>query len=141
MADFDLVLRGGNCVTAADMFVCDVGIRNGKIAALGDRLGAGKQEISIAGKWLLPGGIDSHCHIDQPLTDGAVMADDFSSGSHAAACGGTTTIIPFACQFKGQSLQAAIDDYHDTASENNKGSRVSIPGIPFGTKLNGAFSP
>ena len=64
---------------------------------------------------MLPGGVDAHCHFDQPMTDGSKMADDFYTGTLSAACGGTTTIIPFACQFKGQSLQAAVDDYHRRA--------------------------
>src|SRR5262249_27756145 len=62
-----------------------------------------------------PGGIDGHCHFDQPMSDGSRMADDFRTGTLSAACGGTTSIIPFACQFKGQSLQAAVDDYHRRA--------------------------
>ena len=57
-----------------------------------------------------------HCHLDQPMTDGSKMADDFYSGTLSAACGGTTTVMPFACQFKGQSLRAAVDDYRKCAA-------------------------
>jgi dihydropyrimidinase len=57
-------------------------------------------------------GIDSHVHFDQPSEDGSIMADDFLSGTVSAACGGTTTVIPFACQQKGRSLREAVDDYH-----------------------------
>jgi dihydropyrimidinase len=64
---------------------------------------------------VLPGGIDAHCHIDQPSSDGTVCADDFRSGTIAAACGGTTTILPFAVQAKGQSVRAAVEDYHARA--------------------------
>ncbi len=115
MADFDLVIRNAHCATAADVFDADIGIRDGKIAALGKALAPGREEIDAAGRWVLPGGIDGHCHFDQPMTDGSKMADDFLSGTRSAACGGTTTVIPFACQFKGQSLRAAVEDYHRRA--------------------------
>jgi dihydropyrimidinase len=115
MSDFDLVVRNAHVATAADVFDCDIGVTSGTIAALARGLPKGKQEIDAAGRWVLPGGVDGHCHFDQPMTDGSKMADDFHSGTLSAACGGTTTIIPFACQFKGQSLQAAVDDYHRRA--------------------------
>lgn len=112
---FDLVIRNARVATAADTMVCDLGIRDGLIAALGQALSAGHREIDAAGRLLLPGGIDAHCHLDQPMTDGSVMADDFTSGTLSAACGGTTTVIPFACQMKGQTLRAAVNDYHARA--------------------------
>jgi dihydropyrimidinase len=115
MTGFDLVIRNAHVATASDVFDCDIGIRGGRIAALAGSLPKGKQEIDAAGRWVLPGGVDGHCHLDQPMTDGSTMADDFYSGTLSAACGGTTTVIPFACQFKGQSLQAAVDDYHRRA--------------------------
>jgi dihydropyrimidinase len=115
MSDFDLVIRNARVATAADIFESDIGVKDGAIAALARRLPKGKQEIDAAGRWVLPGGIDGHCHFDQPMTDGSKMADDFYTGTLSAACGGTTTIIPFACQLKGQSLQAAVDDYHQRA--------------------------
>jgi dihydropyrimidinase len=65
---------------------------------------------------VLPGGVDGHCHLDQPMPAGMKMADDFASGTRSAACGGTTTVIPFAAQAKGQSLIAAVEDYHSRAS-------------------------
>src|SRR5690606_8373380 len=115
MNDFDLVIRNAHCATAADVFDADIGIKDGKIAALGQGLPAGREEIDAAGRWVLPGGIDGHCHLDQPMGDNSVMADDFLSGTRSAACGGTTTVLPFACQFKGQSLRDAVDDYHRRA--------------------------
>ncbi|HTO49577.1 MAG TPA: dihydropyrimidinase [Burkholderiales bacterium] len=115
MTDFDLVIRNARVATAADVFDSDIGVKNGTIAALARALPKGKQEIDAAGRWVLPGGIDGHCHFDQPMTDGSKMADDFHTGTLSAACGGTTTVIPFACQLKGQSLQAAVDDYHRRA--------------------------
>ena len=112
---FDLVVRNARVATAADVFACDIGIRDGRIVALAAGLPAGARDIDAAGRWVLPGGIDGHCHLDQPMSDGSKMADDFHTGTVSAACGGTTTIIPFACQIKGRSLQAAVDDYHRRA--------------------------
>jgi len=115
MSDFDLVIRNGTVATAADVSRCDIGVRDGKVAALAERL-SGAREIDAGGLLVLPGGVDAHCHFDQPTGDGSQMADDFRSGSIAAACGGTTTIIPFAAQAKGQSLRAAVEDYHGRAA-------------------------
>jgi dihydropyrimidinase len=109
------VIRGGTVATAADAFVADLGVRDGRIVAIGAALGRGRKELDAGGKWVLPGGIDAHCHIDQPTSDGTVCADDFRSGTIAAACGGTTTIVPFAVQAKGQSVRAAVQDYHERA--------------------------
>ena len=113
--ELDLVIRGGRIATAADVFDADIGIRGGRIVALGHDLGAASEEIDATGKLVLPGGVDAHCHFDQPSSDGSVMADDFDSGPRSAAFGGTTTVIPFACQQKGQTLRAAVDDYHRRA--------------------------
>jgi len=115
MQPFDTVIRNARVVTAADIFTSDIGIRDGRIAALGLDLPQGLREIDAAGRHVTPGGIDSHVHLDQPTGDGSVMADDFFSGTLSAACGGTTTVIPFACQQKGQTLRAAVDDYHRRA--------------------------
>jgi len=117
MADFDLVVKGGTAVTASDIFACDIGVRDGRIAALADRIDEAEAAsvIDATGKLVLPGGIEAHCHIDEPAFGGAVLADDFASGSIAAACGGTTTMIPFATQVPGQTLRAAVEDYHTRA--------------------------
>jgi dihydropyrimidinase len=115
-ARFDLVIRRADIATAADRFEADIGIIGGRIVALGAGLAAGAREIDAAGRLVTPGGVDGHCHLDQPTGDDTVMADDFASGTISAACGGTTTIVPFACQQKGQSLRAAIDDYHHRAA-------------------------
>jgi len=115
-ADFDLIIRNADVATAADRFHCDIGVLQGRIAALGLNLGAAAETIDATGLLVLPGGIDAHCHLDQPMPFGMRMADDFASGTRSAACGGTTTIIPFAAQAKGGSLQAAVDDYHERAA-------------------------
>lgn len=116
MADaLDLVIRNARVATASDTFDCDIGIRAGRIALLGEGLPAGRREIDAAGRTVTPGGVDAHCHLDQPMEGPAKMADDFLTGTRSAACGGTTTIIPFAAQIKGQSLEAAVVDYHGRA--------------------------
>lgn len=111
----DLVIRNAVVATASDTFDCDIGIRGGRIALLGHGLPGGEREIDAAGRTVTPGGVDAHCHLDQPMEGPAKMADDFVTGSRSAACGGTTTIIPFAAQMKGQSLRAAVTDYHGRA--------------------------
>ena len=115
-SEFDLVIRGGTVATAADTMRCDVGIVDGKIVALGERLAGARKEIDARGKLVLPGGVDAHCHLDQPMLPPMKMADDFESGTRSAACGGTTTVIPFAAQQKGHSLRAAVEDYHQRAA-------------------------
>jgi dihydropyrimidinase len=115
-AEFDLVIRGGTVATAADTMRCDLGIVEGKIVALGERLAMGRKEIDCTGKLVLPGGVDGHCHLDQPIPAPMKMADDFETGTRSAACGGTTTVIPFAAQQKGHSLREAVEDYHRRAA-------------------------
>lgn len=117
---FDLVIRGGTIATAADVTRADLGIRDGRIAAVAERLGPGERTIDAGGKLVLPGGIDAHCHLDQPqapglAANGAAMADGFRTGSISAAFGGTTTIVPFCVQHRGQSVSAAVADYHRRA--------------------------
>jgi len=116
MDEYDLVIRGGTVATPGDVTACDIGVRNGRVAALGSRLAKGTDEIDASGLIVTPGGVDAHCHLDQPMSDGSVMADDFESGTVSAAFGGTTTVVPFAFQMKGQSLRAAVEDYHQRAN-------------------------
>lgn len=115
MSGLDLVIRGARVATAADVFMSDIGIAQGRIVALGQGLPAAPREIDAAGRVVTPGGVDAHCHLDQPMAPPVRMADDFDTGTRAAACGGTTTVIPFAAQAKGQSLRAAVADYHRRA--------------------------
>jgi dihydropyrimidinase len=113
--EFDLVVRNARVATASDTFEADIGVRSGRIEQLGRALGPGEREIDAAGRVVTPGGVDAHCHLDQPMAPPVRMADGFDSGTRSAACGGTTTVIPFAAQEKGQSLRAAVLDYHARA--------------------------
>jgi hypothetical protein len=115
MGKFDMIIRGGRVATASDTVACDIGIRNGRIAALGDELGTADEVTDARGKLVLPGGIDSHVHFAQPSGLGIVMADDFESGTRSAAFGGNTLVMPFCLQQKGQSLRQAVKDYHAKA--------------------------
>ncbi len=113
----DLVVRGGTVVTATETLRCDVGIDGGRIAALGSALPSGRRELDARGLYVLPGGIDSHVHLEQLSSAGVVCADDFHSGTVSAAFGGTTTVVPFAAQHRGMKLRAVVEDYHRRASE------------------------
>lgn len=115
MSDYDIIIRGGRISTAADTFTCDIGIRGERVVALGHDLGRATEVIDAHGKWVLPGGIDSHVHISQPSGDGIVMADDFESATRSAAFGGNTTVLPFCLQEKGQPLREAVKAYHAKA--------------------------
>ena len=106
--DLDLVIKGGTVVTAADIAQCDVGIRGGRIVALANGLAA-RDEVDATGLLVMPGGVDAHCHLDQQVEPGMRMADGFETGTLSAACGGTTTVIPFAVQQRGASLREAVD--------------------------------
>jgi len=112
---FDLVVRNAKVATASDIFFSDIGIRDGRIVQLGSDLGPALREIDAAGRVVTPGGVDAHCHLDQPMAPPLRMADDFDTGTRSAACGGTTTVIPFAAQEKGQSLRQAVTDYKQRA--------------------------
>lgn len=115
MADYDLVIRGGTVVTASDISRCDIGINGGRVVALAETITGGAKEIDASGLHVLPGGIDSHVHLDQPTADDTRMADDFETGTKAAAAGGNTTVLPFALQIKGNSLRQDVLDYHKKA--------------------------
>lgn len=115
MSEFDLVIRGGTVVTGADMIRCDVGITGERITALGERLD-GARVIEAAGRLVLPGGVDSHCHVEQLEADGSVHEESFGTAARSAFAGGTTTIIPFAPQFKGQPIAGPLAAYRRRAA-------------------------
>ena len=110
MAEYDLLIRNGTVATAADTTRCDVAIRGGKIAGLGHDFGSAAREIDATGKLVLPGAVEGHCHIEQMGSLGVMIADDFYSGTVAAVFGGTTSVLAFAAQHRGQSLREVVDD-------------------------------
>jgi dihydropyrimidinase len=114
---FDTIIRNGSVVTATDTCTADVAIVNGKITAIGTDLPAQNATLILdaTGKLVLPGGIDVHTHLDMPF-GGTTSADDFETGTRAAAFGGTTTLIDFAIQYKGQPLRQAFDTWMSKAA-------------------------
>src|SRR5579859_864341 len=114
---FDTIIVNGRVTTATDTYTGDVAISDGKVSAIGQSLpreNAGKI-IDAAGKYVFPGGIDVHTHLDMPF-GGTTSADDFETGTRAAAFGGTTTLIDFAIQYKGQTLRTAFDAWMQKAA-------------------------
>ena len=107
MMDFDLVISGGALVTVSDTFKADIGIQTGKIATIGQGL-KGEKVVDARGLLVLPGAIDPHVHLQMP-TPVATSSDDWFTGTRAAACGGTTTVIDFVEPETGESLLHALD--------------------------------
>ncbi|MFN3636120.1 MAG: dihydropyrimidinase [Rhizobium rhizophilum] len=118
MSDFDLIVRGGTIATASDVFKADLGILDGRIVQIGENLTGAGRIIDACGKYVLPGGIDSHVHVAQPSGEGIVMADGFESGTLSALFGGNTTVMPFCLQEKGRPLREALTAYHALAEGN-----------------------
>ena len=112
---YDIVIREGRVATASDVFDADVAIRGESIAAIGRGLASGKREINARGKLVLPGGVDSHAHIEQLSAAGIMNADTFESATTSAAFGGTTSVISFAVQHVGMKLPQVLADYHALA--------------------------
>ncbi|MCP3990691.1 MAG: dihydropyrimidinase [Actinomycetia bacterium] len=122
MTALDLVIRNATVVTATDTFEADIGVAHETIVEL-DPPGQGPrvsqnaaQEIDAAGKLVLPGGVDSHTHIEQLSAAGVMNADDFYSATVSAAFGGTTTTMSFAAQHRGMRIPDVVDDYHQRAA-------------------------
>ncbi len=108
---YDLVIRGGTVATACDVFRADVGVRDGRIAAIGGGLPAGTREIDASGRLVLPGGVDAHAHIEQLSAAGIMNADTWESATGSAALGGTTSVIAFAAQHVGADMATVVSDY------------------------------
>ncbi len=113
MADqaFDIVIRGGTVATADGRFEADVGLTGETIAAVGRGLAPGRREIDARGRLVLPGGVDSHSHIEQLSGGGIMNADTFETATRSALMGGTTSVISFAAQHRGMRLTDVVDDY------------------------------
>ena len=115
MPDYDLIVQGGTVVTASDAFRADIGIRAGRIAALAERLDGGPI-LDAAGLLVLPGGVDSHCHIEQLQQGGGADEETFVTGSTAALAGGTTSVVTFSTQFKGGGILQPLAEYRRRAA-------------------------
>ncbi len=110
-----VLIKNGHIFTAVDNYVADILVDDGKIRTIGIDLSADDAKtIDATGKYVIPGGIDPHTHLDFPF-GGTVSSDDFSTGTIAAAVGGTTTIVDFVVQQPGQSLTGALEIWHQKA--------------------------
>jgi dihydropyrimidinase len=106
-----LLIKNGTIVTATDQYRGDVFVDGETITTIGTHLTTpADRVIDAMGKYLFPGGVDVHTHLDMPF-GGTTSADDFESGTIAAACGGTTTIVDFAIQYRGQTLHHAWETW------------------------------
>ena len=110
-----VLIKNGRVITAVDDYLADIFIKNETVTLIGDKLEIEADEIiDASGKYLFPGGLDPHTHLDMPF-GGTTSADDFETGTLAAAHGGTTTLIDFAIQSKGHSTLEALDTWHAKA--------------------------
>ncbi|HKO01146.1 MAG TPA: dihydropyrimidinase [Thermoanaerobaculia bacterium] len=112
------VIKNGRVVTAVDDYNADILIEDGRISVIAAAIDADVDKVIDAkGRLVIPGGIDPHTHMELPF-GGTAASDTFETGTRAAAHGGTTTIIDFAVQYKGQSLREGLDNWHKKADGN-----------------------
>lgn len=129
MADHSLLIKNGTVVTATDQYEADVYIVGETIHAIGKSLNLPVDEvIDASGHYLFPGGIDAHTHMELPFM-GTFASDTFESGTLAGLYGGTTTIVDFAIQTQGSTLNAALDDWHRKADNNAVGDYAFHLGV------------
>ncbi|MEV7238772.1 MULTISPECIES: dihydropyrimidinase [unclassified Streptomyces] len=114
------LITGGLVITAADEVHADVLIEHGRVVALaapGTQEWTADRVIDASQKYVIPGGVDAHTHMELPF-GGTFASDTFETGTRAAAWGGTTTIVDFAVQAKGESLQAGLNAWMEKADGN-----------------------
>ena len=107
----DLIISGGTVAAAAGVFSADVAVTEGVVTAIGHNLGPATDHIDATGRLVLPGGIDTHCHIEQLSGAGLLNADTFETATRSAAFGGTTCTVSFAAQHPGMRLGRVMADY------------------------------
>jgi dihydropyrimidinase len=111
-----ILIKGGRVITAADDYVADVFVEDERISLIGESLDVSSDRvIDAAGKYVLPGGVDPHTHLDMPF-GGTVTIDDVESGQTSAAFGGTTTHVDFIIQPPGSSFADAVDEWRAKAN-------------------------
>jgi dihydropyrimidinase len=110
-----ILIKNGHIRTAVDDYVADILVDGDVIRTIGTGISArGARTIDATGKYVIPGGIDPHTHLDFPFA-GTVSSDDFRTGTIAAAAGGTTSIVDFAVQQRGHALSQALETWHGKA--------------------------
>ncbi|MEM9975387.1 MAG: dihydropyrimidinase, partial [Pseudomonadota bacterium] len=118
---YDLILRGGALHGPDGPIAGDIAVRDGRIVAIGDISGGAREIVDASGRLILPGGVDVHAHIEQRSGMGLMNADTFETATRSAAMGGTTSVISFAAQARGQALTEAVEDYRARAQ---RGARI-----------------
>jgi len=113
----DVLIEGGLVVTATATQIADVAIAGGKVVAIGLNLGPAARHIDARGRMVMPGGVDTHCHVEQISGAGLMNADTFESATRSALHGGTTSIVSFAAQHPGKRLRQVVDDYQALAAK------------------------
>lgn len=116
MNTFDKVIKNGTIITASDTYKADIGITNGVISEIGNNLES-DNVIDATDKYIIPGGIDAHTHLDMPF-GGTFSSDDFETGSKAAAIGGTTTIIDYCVQPRDGTLADGFKIWQEKGSKS-----------------------
>jgi dihydropyrimidinase len=113
-----LLIKNGRIITATDNYVADILVEGETIKAIGKDLNVkANKEINAEGKFVFPGGIDPHVHLDMPFM-GTFSSDSYETGTRAALYGGTTMVIDFVLQTQGKSLQSALDEWNSRAKNN-----------------------
>src|SRR5579862_9356850 len=129
-----LLIKGGRVVTASDDYVADVYVDDERISLIGLDLDlSADRVIDATGKYILPGCVDPHTHLDMPF-GGTVTIDDVESGQTAAAFGGTTCHVDFCIQGKGQSFADALTDWHGKAAGKqliDMGYHIAVTDLSF----------
>ncbi|WP_426956150.1 dihydropyrimidinase [Muricoccus radiodurans] len=139
---FDLTIRGGLAVVDDALAAVEIGIRDGRIATIAEHVEDGDVIIQADGLLVLPGGVDTHCHIEEPLPDGGFQEESWVTGSRSALAGGTTTVVAHTPQFKGGGLleqhraararasQAMVDHgFHQIIADPTEAVMAEIPAL------------
>lgn len=117
MRKYDVIIRNGKIVTASDMYQGEIGIKDEKIVEIGTNIeGDAVRTIDAKGKFVFPGGVDEHTHLDMPF-GGTFSSDNFETGTKAAACGGTTTVVDFSVQPNGKTLADTVKIWREKADQ------------------------
>jgi dihydropyrimidinase len=116
MPEYDLAIRGGLVATAFGTARCDIGVKDGRIASIAQSITNAEKTLEADGLYVLPGGVDSHCHIEQPEANGTVHEESFVTASASAFAGGTTAVVCFIPQFKGGGILDRYADYRQRAA-------------------------
>jgi dihydropyrimidinase len=137
------LIKNGTIITATDTYKADILVKNGIVSEIGREISKIASEIIDAGeKWILPGGVDVHTHLDASY-DGMTTVDDFETATAAAAAGGTTTVVDYADQAPGGTLAATLEQwkakaapravidygFHVALSEVNEGTLGELPAL------------